>query len=82
MLLCLPTLGRARAAWVLVPALWPDQQYYYGSLAIATRTAVIVAVTALPVPGAAILAVFAATAEIRLRSRWRPVPADAGHPSA
>ena len=32
-------VGRRRAAWLAVPALWPSQQWYYASLALPVRSA-------------------------------------------
>lgn len=57
-LVAMSVIGRDRAAWLAVPALWPSQQYYYGSLAMGTRDRIAVAVVALPVPGSGLLALF------------------------
>lgn len=46
-------LGRQRGGWLIVPALWPDSQLYYGVLALpvlATMPIVALSMT-LPVPG-------------------------------
>jgi hypothetical protein len=46
-------LGRKRAAWLIVPALWPESQLYYGVIAlpvVATMPFVALAL-AIPVPG-------------------------------
>ena len=39
-----------------MPALWPAQQYYYGSLAIGARSGLAAAIVALPIPGSGLLA--------------------------
>ena len=52
-------LGRERAAWLAVPALWPSQQYYYASLVIGARSAVAAAIAAFPIEGAGLWALFA-----------------------
>ena len=57
-LVAMSLVGRERAAWLAVPALWPSQQYYYGSLAMGTRDRIAVAVVAVPVPGSGLLALF------------------------
>jgi hypothetical protein len=49
-------VGRARSAWLLVPALWPAQQYYYGTLAMGARNGLAAALVALPIPGSGLLA--------------------------
>jgi UDP-N-acetyl-D-mannosaminuronic acid dehydrogenase len=36
-LVALAVIGRGLAAWMAVPALWPSQQFYYGTLAMGTR---------------------------------------------
>ena len=64
-------IGRERAAWLAPLALWPSQQYYYGTLVIPTQSAVAAALIALPVTGSGILAV-AALAAIAWREGRRP----------
>ena len=52
-LVALALLGRERAAWLLVPALWPDTQLYYAVLALPVIAGmpIVAAATALPIPG-------------------------------
>ena len=55
-LAALIVVGRERAAWLVVPAIWPSQQFYYGTIAMPTRSKVATALIALPVPGNGLLA--------------------------
>jgi hypothetical protein len=57
-LLAMTLIGRDRAAWLSVPALWPSQQYYYGALAVGTRDPIAAAIVAMPLPGVGLLALF------------------------
>jgi hypothetical protein len=63
-LLLLPSLvafaaiGREKSAWLAVPALWPSQQWYYASLALPVRSALVGAIIAVPVVGSGALALF------------------------
>jgi hypothetical protein len=50
-------LGRQRAAWLVVPALWPATQSHYAALALPALSPVMAAVAALPLPMAAPAAV-------------------------
>jgi hypothetical protein len=54
--LAMLVLGRERSAWLVVPALWPAQQYYYGALAMGARSGLAAAIVAVPVPGSGLLA--------------------------
>ena len=54
--LSLLVVGRERAAWLVVPAIWPSQQFYYGTIALPARSKVALALIALPVPGNGLLA--------------------------
>lgn len=57
-LVALAAVGRHRAAWWAVPALWPATQFHYSVFALPARISTpAVAVLALPVPGAAVAAV-------------------------
>jgi hypothetical protein len=49
-------VGRERAAWLVVPAIWPSQQFYYGTIAMPSRSQIAAALIALPVPGNGLLA--------------------------
>jgi hypothetical protein len=57
--LALLVIGRERAAWLAVPALWPAQQWYYGTLAMPSRSLIACCVVAAPVPASGALAVIA-----------------------
>lgn len=50
-------IGRERAAWLAPLALWPSQQYYYGTLVMPTRSQIAAAIIALPTTGSGIIAV-------------------------
>lgn len=68
-------VGRERAAWLAVPALWPSQQYYYGTLAMGAKSGLAAATVALPVPGSGLLALLAlalVTWRAGGRPAWRP----------
>jgi hypothetical protein len=56
---CLWLVGRANAAWLVVPALWPSQQWYYGTLAMPTRSRLVGAILAAPFPLAGAVALVA-----------------------
>lgn len=49
-LVCLFLMGRQKAAWMAVPALWPSTQFYYGAMALPALTPVAAAVMAIPSP--------------------------------
>jgi hypothetical protein len=66
-LLALIRLGRQKAAWLAVPALWPATQVHYSVLALPAATRLIGAILALPIPGAPAIAVIAAGVW-----SWRP----------
>ena len=57
-LLALWVVGRERAAWLAVPAIWPAQQFYYGTLVMPTRSKVAAAIVAFPVAGSGAAALF------------------------
>ena len=48
---CLVMLGRRRAAWLLVPALWPSTQLYYGVIALPVLAESRLIAVALAIPG-------------------------------
>jgi len=60
--------GRDRAAWLVLPVLWPSSQWYYATIAIpafAIRTppvALAAALLAVPIPGFPVLAAVAVAA--------------------
>jgi hypothetical protein len=70
-LIALAIVGRERAAWLVVPALWPSQQFYYGTLAMGARSAVAAALVALPVPGSGLLALLVLAA-VTVRAEGPP----------
>lgn len=55
-LLAMAVVGRERAAWLAVPAIWPSQQYYYGTLAMGARSALAAAIVSVPIPGSGLVA--------------------------
>lgn len=55
-LLALLMIGRERAAWMAVPALWPSPQPYYSTLGMPTRSAAAMAVVAAPIPQSGLFA--------------------------
>ena len=57
-LVALWVVGRDWAAWLAVPAIWPAQQFYYGTLVLPTRDKIAAAIVALPVAGSGALALF------------------------
>lgn len=61
-LLALLVVGREKAAWMAVPALWPSLQPYYTTLAMPTRSALAAAVIALPINQSGLFALFALAA--------------------
>jgi hypothetical protein len=69
-------LGRERAAWWLVPALWPSTQYYYGSLALPALTPIAALVLCGQFPGVGAVAVIVSAAEV-LWARRRSAAAGA-----
>jgi hypothetical protein len=67
----LSIVGRDRAAWLAPLALWPSQQYYYGTLVMPARSTVAAAIVAVPVTGSGLLAV-AVLAAVAWRGGARP----------
>jgi hypothetical protein len=69
-------VGRQRAAWWIVPALWPSTQYYYGSLTLPAVTPIAALVLCAQFPGVAAVALVVSSVEL-WRNRRRsadPVP--------
>jgi hypothetical protein len=78
--LAMIVVGRERAAWLVVPAIWPSQQFYYGTIAMPSKSKIATALIALPVPGNGLLALGAlalVTWYHRTRPRWVRSAADA-----
>jgi hypothetical protein len=67
-------MGRARAAWLAVPALWPSTQWYYNSIALPGLTPVAAALMAVP----SSWCVVAACVLLAIETRVRPVPVEPG----
>jgi hypothetical protein len=57
-------VGRERAAWWLIPALWPSTQYYYASLALPALTPVAALVLCAQFPGVGAVALIVSSAEV------------------
>jgi hypothetical protein len=74
----LVVVGRERAAWLAVCALWPSQQFYYGTLAMPAKSKIVGALMALPVPGNGLLALFTLAIVTLRRKRLDAVPRAAG----
>jgi hypothetical protein len=72
-LMALVVVGRERAAWLAVSAMWPAQQFYYGSIVMPARSKIAAAIVALPVPGNGLLALFVLALVTRFA---RTVPSD------
>jgi hypothetical protein len=68
-LLAMWIVGRERSAWLAVPALWPAQQFYYGTLVMPTRSKLAAAIVAFPVAGAGMVALFAVALVVWPRRR-------------
>jgi hypothetical protein len=69
-------MGRKRAAWWIVPVLWPSTQWYYASLVMPGATLLSAVVVAIPVPWSATLAAVLVAVEVVVRRRgfeWGPV---------
>jgi len=70
-ILAMVVVGRERAAWLAVPAVWPSQQYYYGTLAMGARSDLVAAIVSVPIPGSGLYALLA-LAVLTLRRDGRP----------
>jgi hypothetical protein len=79
--LALWIVGRERAAWMAVPAIWPAQQFYYGTLVMPTRSKIAAAIVAFPVAGSGAAALFAVAFLTWLEQR-RSRLTDASHAAA
>jgi hypothetical protein len=71
-LVALAILGRKRAAWLVVPSLWPATQLHYSVLALPASTRRMAAILALPIPGAPAVAVIVEAAVELWRRRTIP----------
>ena len=72
-------MGREKASWWFVPALWPSTQWYYSLMAFPALTPITAAILAAPVQGGPAIATIVAAAEVWfVRRRAQP----AGAPQA
>lgn len=62
-------MGRQRASWWFIPALWPSTQWYYSLMAMPVLTPVTAAVLAAPVQGGPAVAAIVAAIEVIWLSR-------------
>ena len=69
--LALVAMGRDRAQWWFVPALWPSTQWYYTLMAMPALTPLTAAVLAAPIQGGPAVACVVAAAELWWRARTR-----------
>ncbi len=68
-IVALVAMGRHRASWWAVPALWPSSQWYYSLMAMPALTPLTAAILAAPVQGGPAVATIAAALEIWYRRR-------------
>lgn len=78
---CLWLVGRERAAWLAVPALWPSQQWYYATLILPARSRMAAVIIAAPIPLAGFLALVAVALAATIQRRHRD-SRDGGTPEA
>jgi hypothetical protein len=71
-LIALVLLGRHRAAWLVVPALWPSTQFHYNVLALPAASRLMAAILAIPLPGAPAVAIIAEASYVLWRRRMHP----------
>ena len=69
----LVVMGRRKASWWFIPALWPATQWYYSLMAMPAMTALTAAILAAPVQGLPAAVAVAAAIEVRYRRRRTPV---------
>jgi len=74
--IALIAMGRQRASWWAVPALWPSTQWYYSLMAMPALTPLTAAILAAPVQGGPAVATIAAGLEIWYRRRQARDAAD------
>ena len=77
----LVVMGRPKASWWFIPALWPATQWYYSLMAMPAMTALTAAILAAPVQGLPAVAVVVAAVEIWYRRR-RATTRPTGQPAA
>ena len=80
--IALVVMGRERASWWFIPALWPSTQWYYTLMAMPALTPLTAAVLAAPVQGGPAVAAIVAAVELWWRARRaRPARLVAAHPT-
>ena len=67
--IALIAMGRERASWWAIPALWPSTQWYYSLMAMPALTPLTAAILAAPVQGAPAVAAIVAALELWWRAR-------------
>lgn len=67
--IALLVMGRERASWWFIPALWPSTQWYYTLMAMPVLTPLTAAVLAAPVQGGPAVAAIVAAIELWWRAR-------------
>jgi hypothetical protein len=79
---CMFLLGRRRAAWLIVPVLWPYSQIYYGVLALPVVAEVPLVALSLAVDNVAGFVVAGLIAQVALErfGIWRPKPTSSTEP--
>lgn len=63
------SMGRERASWWAIPALWPSTQWYYSLMAMPAITPITAAILAAPVQGGPAVAAIVAAIELGWRAR-------------
>ena len=67
--IALIAMGRERASWWAIPALWPSTQWYYSLMAMPALTPLTAAILAAPVQGGPGVAAIVAALEVYWRAR-------------
>ncbi len=74
--LALVAMGRQRAAWWIVPVLWPSTQWYYTSMVMPAATLLAAMIVAVPYPWATTAG--AVVVALTVWSEAKPAPAGTG----
>jgi hypothetical protein len=74
--LALIGMGRQRASWWVVPALWPSTQWYYSLMAMPALTPLTAVILAAPVQGSPAIGAIVAALEIWYRRRRQRLAPD------
>ena len=72
--IALIVMGRQRASWWFIPALWPSTQWYYSLMAMPALTPLTAAILAAPVQGGPAVAAIVAAIEIWYGGAGRAAP--------